>query len=89
MGSGAWGESSEASGSWGAWGAWGEQGGARVPAERLPVRALPDGSYAAAWTPRAPGAYHLRCTLDELPAPQVLTEQKTHRTLNITLTYYC
>ncbi|XP_063374022.1 E3 ubiquitin-protein ligase MYCBP2 [Cydia amplana] len=68
--SGAWGGGGDGGGGWGA---WGSAGGTRVPAERLPVRAQPDGSYAAAWTPRAPGAYQLRCTLDELPAPQELT----------------
>ncbi|XP_048488841.1 E3 ubiquitin-protein ligase MYCBP2 [Plutella xylostella] len=58
----------------GAWGGLGPASGAgRVPAERLPVRAHPDGSYAACWTPRAPGMYTLRCTLDELPVSQELT----------------
>ncbi|XP_060809498.1 E3 ubiquitin-protein ligase MYCBP2 [Amyelois transitella] len=45
----------------------------RVPTERLPVRAQPDGSYVAAWTPRAAGLYLFRCTLDDQPAPQELT----------------
>ncbi|CAH0402064.1 unnamed protein product [Chilo suppressalis] len=57
-------------------GSWGDRAEAdgfttsgRVPAERLPVRAQPDGTYLATWTPRAPGSYLFRCTLDDHPAP--------------------
>ncbi|XP_028172131.1 E3 ubiquitin-protein ligase highwire-like [Ostrinia furnacalis] len=55
----------------GGWGARAEAAAGRVPAERLPVRAAPDGSYHATWTPRAPGTYVFRCTLDDHPAPHV------------------
>ncbi|KAL0852363.1 hypothetical protein ABMA28_000563 [Loxostege sticticalis] len=60
-----------ASGGWGARAAEGCTPAGRVPAERLPVRAQPDGSYLATWTPRAPGSYVFRCTLDDHPAPHV------------------
>lgn len=45
--------------------------GGRIPAERLPVRENPDGSYVAIWIPRTPGDYIFRCTLDDHPASQV------------------
>ncbi|CAG9782000.1 unnamed protein product [Diatraea saccharalis] len=64
LASGSWGESAEGDG-------FGTAG--RVPAERLPVRAQPDGTYLAAWTPRAPGSYVFRCTLDDHPAPKDVT----------------
>lgn len=43
----------------------------RIPAERLLVRSLSDGSYTASWVPRSPGLYVFRCTFDDLPSPQV------------------
>lgn len=61
-----------AGGSWGACAASAAARGVTVPAERLAVRAQPDGSYVAAWTPRAPGAYTARCTLDDRPTPREL-----------------
>lgn len=62
-----------ASESWGDGGAVGGTfvHGGRIPAERLPVRVNPDGSYVAIWTPRFAGAYIFRCTLDDQPAAQV------------------
>uniref|UniRef100_A0A2A4J982 Uncharacterized protein n=1 Tax=Heliothis virescens TaxID=7102 RepID=A0A2A4J982_HELVI len=47
--------------------------GGGIPAERVPVREIADGSYLASWTPRTPGAYICRCTLDGQPAPQEVT----------------
>ncbi|KAH9644213.1 hypothetical protein HF086_008702 [Spodoptera exigua] len=60
------------------WSDGGAVGGAfvhsgRIPAERLPVRENPDGSYVATWIPRTAGAYVFRCTLDDLPASQEVT----------------
>ncbi|KAJ0183668.1 hypothetical protein K1T71_000091 [Dendrolimus kikuchii] len=44
-----------------------------MPAERLQVRTQPDGSYVAIWTPRTPGTFNFRCTLDDHAIPQDLT----------------
>ncbi|XP_052752649.1 E3 ubiquitin-protein ligase MYCBP2 isoform X3 [Galleria mellonella] len=55
----------------------------RVPTERLPVRSQPDGSYVAVWTPRAPGVYVFRCTLDDQPAPQELTVEVAEGSIEV------
>lgn len=55
-------------------GAWGEAIGtvnSRVPAERLIVRPQTDGSYVITWTPKAPGSFAFRGTIDDLPMAQV------------------
>nr|XP_049693135.1 E3 ubiquitin-protein ligase MYCBP2 isoform X3 [Helicoverpa armigera] len=47
--------------------------GGCIPAERVPVREIADGSYLASWTPRTAGAYICRCTLDGQPASHEVT----------------
>ncbi|XP_028043251.1 E3 ubiquitin-protein ligase MYCBP2 isoform X2 [Bombyx mandarina] len=62
-------------------GAWGRSmsnavafgGTGRSPAERLTVRQQLDGTFYASWTPRSPGTYVFKCTLDDLPVPNELT----------------
>ncbi|XP_050560251.1 E3 ubiquitin-protein ligase MYCBP2 isoform X7 [Spodoptera frugiperda] len=68
------------------WSDGGAVGGAfvhngRIPAERLPVRENPDGSYVATWIPRTAGAYVFRCTLDDLPASQEVTVEVAESTV--------
>ncbi|XP_059059876.1 E3 ubiquitin-protein ligase MYCBP2 [Achroia grisella] len=55
----------------------------RVPTERLAIRSQPDGSYIALWTPRAPGVYVFRCTLDQQPTPQELTVEVADTSIEI------